>query len=55
MIKRILNFDKQDWKHMRFLFLNTLKQFLIKFDWHETKEGIIWMKIHLTYDSTKVE
>lgn len=55
MVKRIINFDKQDWKHMRFLFKNMLIQFFVKFDWHETKESYIWMKIHLTYDSTKVE
>lgn len=55
MIKRALNFDRQDWKHMKFLFLNMLKQFFIELNWHEAKEAYIWMKIHLSYDSSFVE
>jgi len=53
MLKRILNFDKQDWKHMRFLFFNMFKQFF-KGDLHESRESFIWMKIHLSYNSNMV-
>lgn len=54
MIKRVINFDKQDWKHIWFLFTGMLKSFFIDFDWHETKECFIFMKIHLTHDSKRV-
>lgn len=55
MIRRILNFDKQDWKHMSFLFANMFKQFFIEFNWHEVKDSYYWIKIHLSYDSKKVK
>lgn len=55
MIKRIVNFDKQDWKHVSWLFNNMLKQLFIEFNWHETKESYYWIMIHLTHDSNRVE
>lgn len=54
MIQRIKNFDKQDWKHMLFLFKNMMKQLFIELNWHETKDAYYWMKIHLTHDSKRV-
>lgn len=55
MIKRLINFDKQDWDHVSFLFTNMMKQLFVKFNWHETKESYIWLKIHLMYDSHRVK
>lgn len=55
VIKRILRFNKQDWKHIGWLFKNTFIQFFVKYNWHETKEGLIFIKIHLMYDSERVE
>lgn len=54
LIKRLKNFNKQDWKHVSFLFKNGIKQFL-KGDFHESKEAFIWIKIHMSYDSKKID
>lgn len=54
MIKRIINFDKQDWKHVSSLFVNGIKQFF-KGDLHESKEAFIWLKTHFSYDSKRVD
>lgn len=54
MIKRILNFDKTDWKHVSFLFFNMVKQFIIM-DYQESKEAWYFLKLHLMYDSNRVE
>lgn len=54
MLKRILSFDKQDWKHIAFLFKNMIKQFF-KGDIQESKEAFIWIKTHLSYDSERVD
>lgn len=53
MLKRILNFDKQDWKHVRFLFGNMIKQWILM-DYNESKEAWIFLKLHFTYDSKRV-
>ena len=53
-IKRVLNFNKNDWKHVWRLFRNMIKQFL-KGDFRESKEAYWWIKIHLSYDSKKVK
>lgn len=49
---RILKFDKNDWKHVTWLFKNMIKQ-LFKGDFHEAREAFIWIKIHCTYDSKR--
>lgn len=49
MFKRILSFDKNDWKHVTWLFRNMIKQFIIG-DFHEAKEAYYWIKIHLSYN-----
>lgn len=54
MLKRILNFDKHDWAHVRFLFFNMIKQFF-KGDLHESREAYYWLKLHLTYDSKRIK
>jgi len=54
LIKRIFGFDKQDWKHLRFLLINMIKQF-IKGNFHESKEAYYWIKIHLSYDSKRLD
>jgi hypothetical protein len=53
LIKRVLSFEKHDWKHVWFLFKNMVTQF-IKGDLHESKDAFMWIKIHFTYDSQKV-
>jgi len=50
MIKRILNFNKQDWKHMSFLFGTLITNFF-KCDYHEMLESYYLLKLHLSYDS----
>jgi len=53
MIKRILHFDKQDWKHCWWLFRNMIKQFIL-LEFHESEEAWFWLKIHLTNDSKRM-
>ncbi len=54
MIKRILNFDIQDWKHIRYLSLNFFIQ-LTRGNLIEVKDALYWIKLHISYDSNKVE
>lgn len=54
MIKRLFKFDEKDWKHVKFLFHNMFKQFF-KGDLHESKEAYYWLKLHLTYDSKRID
>lgn len=51
--KRTRDFDKQDWKHVRWLFGNMIKQFIIC-EYGEAKEAFYFLKLHLTHDSTRV-
>lgn len=53
MWKRIINFDKQDWKHVRFLFFNMIKQFF-NGDLQESKEAYYWLKFHFNNDSKRI-
>lgn len=53
-MKRITKFDIQDWKHISFLFVNGIKQFL-KGNFYESREAFIWLKIHLSYDSKRIK
>lgn len=55
MVKRILGFDKQDWYHIGWLFMNMMKNLFIKFNWREAKESYIWITIHLTMNSKRVD
>lgn len=52
MIKRILNFDKEDWKHCWWLFRNMIKQFILM-DFKESEEAWLLLKLHLSYDSDR--
>ena len=52
MIKRIINFDKEDWKHIWWLFKNMIKQFML-FNFKESHEAFLWIKIHLMYDNRR--
>ncbi|EPH89725.1 hypothetical protein D922_03393 [Enterococcus faecalis 06-MB-DW-09] len=49
VIKRIFTFDSRDWKHLRFLFKNMIKQ-LFKGDYAEAYDAWMWIRIHLTYE-----
>ena len=50
--KRVLNFDKQDWKHIIFLFTNMIKQWFLM-DYNESKDAWIFLKLHFTHDSDR--
>jgi hypothetical protein len=52
MIKRVMKFDKQDWKHCWWLFRNMIKQFLL-LEFAESYEAWLLLKLHITYDSNK--
>jgi len=54
LIKRIMNFKEEDWKHVGFLFLNMLKQFF-NGDIQESKEAFYFMRLHFTNDSQLVD
>lgn len=54
MIKRIFSFNKKDWKHIWWLFINMIKQAL-KFNFSESYEAWLFIKLHFTYDSKLVE
>lgn len=54
MIKRIMNFDKQDWKHVSWLFRNMVKNFwLCKFE--DSYELWLFLKLHFTHDHTRLK
>lgn len=50
MIKRLLKFKKQDWKHILWLTKNMIIRFLI-FDFEDSYEAFLLIKVHLYYDS----
>lgn len=54
MIRRVLSFDTQDWKHVSWLFGDMCISAL-KLDFHEAREAYIFMKLHFTHDSTRIE
>jgi hypothetical protein len=54
MIRRILNFDAHDRRHIGFLIRNMFVQFF-KGDWAEAKDAAYWIRLHLTYDSERVD
>jgi len=54
MIKRIRNFDSQDWRHVRSLTANIFVQ-LLKGDWAEAKDAAYWLRLHFTHDSERVD
>lgn len=54
LLKQILNFDRQDWLHIRFLLKNSLVQ-LLNMNFSEAKEALYWVKIHISYDSNRVK
>lgn len=49
MIKRILKFNKQDWRHIGWLLKGLIKNF-IKCDYHEFMECYYLIKLHMSYD-----
>jgi hypothetical protein len=53
-MKQIKNFNKDDWKHIWWLFGNMIKQFILG-NWNESKDAYYWIKIHCTYESKKVK
>lgn len=55
MMKRIIGFKKHDWQHLMFLVKNIFNQAFIKFNWNEVVDTFFWIKIHLQYDSEKVD
>lgn len=55
MLKRVMNFDKQDWKHVSWLTGNMLKNFFIRCDLSAARESWLWLKLHFTHDSKRIE
>jgi len=55
MIKRIWKYDKNDWKHIGWLFRNMLKQFFFEANPKEAKEAWYWILMHLSNDSERKE
>lgn len=53
VLKRLRSYDEHDWKHVRFLFWNMIKQFII-FEYGEAKDAFYFLKLHLLYDSERV-
>lgn len=51
---QIINFDKQDWKHVWWLLKNMIYQFTIG-DFEESKEAWYWLKMHCTYPSNRID
>jgi hypothetical protein len=54
MIKRIIRFNRYDWMHIGFLLKNSVVQFF-KGNLNESKDALMWIKIHLQYDSNKIK
>jgi len=57
VLKRIWNFDKQDMKHMKWLFKQLFKHFFIGVfigNMDEFVDTWFWIKIHCCYDSKKI-
>lgn len=51
---QIFNFDRNDRKHVLWLFRNMIKQFLLG-NLSESKEALLWIKIHFVYKSNRVD
>lgn len=51
--RRIMGFKSHDWKHLWFLFKNMHIQ-LFKGDLLEAYDAWMWIRVHLSYDSTYV-
>lgn len=54
MIKRLMKFHFNDWRHIVFL-LNNASKNIHKGDYLEAKDALYRIRIHLTYDSNKVK
>jgi hypothetical protein len=54
IIKRVLNFDKDDWKHCHWLFRSMVKKFFI-LEFNDAYESWLFLKLHLTHDSKKLK
>lgn len=53
MLKRIINFNKRDWRHVLWLIADLIKQlFMCKFS--EVRECVFLILIHLKYDSKRL-
>ncbi|MCP1459499.1 hypothetical protein J3D57_001469 [Bacillus amyloliquefaciens] len=54
MIKRIMSFKSDDWRHIFFLLKSAAKNFF-KGDFHEANDALYWIRIHLSFESNKVK
>jgi hypothetical protein len=54
MLKKILNFKEDDWNHIGWLFRNMIKQFILG-DFHEAREALYFIQIHLSYNSKRIK
>jgi hypothetical protein len=53
MIRRVMKFDKQDWKHVWWLFRLMVKSFFL-FRFNDAEEAWIFLKLHFTHDHTRM-
>lgn len=53
MLKRIINFDKRDWKHVWWLFTKILNGWY-NGNLNQIVDAYYWIRIHLEYDSKQV-
>jgi hypothetical protein len=53
IIKRIIQFDNKDWKHISWLISMMFKGWW-NGDWKQIVESWFWLRIHLEYDSKKI-
>lgn len=51
--RRILRFNKQDWKHICWLLKNMVKQFFL-LNINDAKEAALLVYIHFKYDSERI-
>jgi|GEM_PF-2460130 len=54
VIKRVSHFDNRDFKHIGWLFGVMVKKF-IKGELTEAEDAWIFIKMHLEYDSTRID
>jgi hypothetical protein len=53
-VKRVKGFEEHDWRHLRWLLRTGIEE-LFKGNFHEVRESYYWIRIHLSYDSRRVE
>jgi len=53
MIKRVLSFDREDWRHVGYILRHMLKA-IIQAEVGEVIEGYYLLKLHFNYDHKRI-